>query len=565
MCDGTGKVKGKKCPDCNGTGMEKTASKRFVQDGDKYVENAESLSQRMAQKRAAAGAPFYVELPDIAGFAFTTDRSPRPGFATCKLTRYVGLLDYCEANGDKRPGGDGELRPTSIEEMNPELQIGEELSMPRVWMPSWINWNWDSNDTIAVHEFWTRDEYYEVVSFESFVAPNTTSGFVLRKAFKHWYGMPPFVLIPAVVHNSGDPMLKYEPYMEGLYRIKPFVDRKMSLLDVMSEKTALPYYYWRNLQTGKPLLREDGSLQIEFSRDSAKANIAAPGYELVKAEDANIGQPFVESVRDRLKELRDARPPTGQAEVTATTQPFAIKMQQEQASIVLRSALRNQVSGYQAMIENWAHCLTLSAEQGGYGETLYVNPTIVDSNGRRITDRSKTIGVDPAIIPTLTINVNISGTSQAEQTTKTQIGVQLIDDPNVPLTRKYLLQNYFGIERPEDMLAEFRAQRIFDSEIEPGLTKQQLAKRFGGVFVVSPNGQAVGFSGQSATPYDVLGVNGLKPAVPQQPPGQPMQQGGPPPGMSPTPGAPPPPPPPAMPAMAPLRVPGSLPVPGVPG
>lgn len=555
MCEGTKKAAGAKCPECKGRGYDLEEAKKYKQVDGKWVERDEGVMERTKQKRAAAGAPLYVELPDVAGFAWTTDRSPRPGFATCRLVRKVGILDYREANGEapELPDDDAK-RPTSIEAMNPDLQIGEEPAAPRQWMPSWINWQGDTNDDIWVYEFWTRDEYYEVVDFTGWSGANDDNAMVVRKRFKHWYKMPPFIIVPAVVNNVADPILKYEPYLEGVYRTKPYVDRLTSLLAVMAEKLALSYYYWKNTSTGQPLLGADGNIEIVFERDSAKANIAPPGYELTKAEDVTIHPAFVESVRDRIKEMTDAAPPTGQAEVTATTQPFAIKMQQEQASIVLRSALRNQVNAFQTMIENWAHCLTLPAEKGGYGETLYVNPSTVDNEGKRITDRSKTVGVDPKIIPSLTINVNISGTSQAEQTTKTQIGIQLLGDENVPLTRKYILQNYMGIERAQDMLDEHRAERVFNTEIEPGLTKQLLAKRFGGVFVVAPDGQAVGFSGQKADPYAVLAQNGIMPVVPRQQAA---------PGMSATPGAPPPLPPATMGATAPMQVPGSLPVPGI--
>ena len=557
-CDGSRKMGGRVCPMCKGSGNDPEEAKRYKKVEGKYVERDEGVQERTKQKRAMAGAPLYVELPDVAGFAWTTDRSPRPGFATCRLVRKVGILDYCEANGElpEVPDDDAE-KPTSIEGMNPKVPVGEEIASPREWMPSWINWSGEHNNDVWIYEFWTRDEYYEVVDFSGWGASSADS-MTVRRAFKHWYKMPPFIIVPAVVNNVADPILRYEPYLEGVYRTKPYVDRLTSLLAVMAEKLALSYYYWANEATGQPLLGQDGNIEIVFERDSAKANVAPPGYKLTKAEDVTIHPAFVESVRDRIKEMMDAAPPTGQAEVTATTQPFAIKMQQEQASIVLRSALRNQVNAFQAMIENWAHCLTLPAEKGGYGETLYVNPSSIDTDGRRITDRSKTIGVDPKIIPTLTINVNISGTSQAEQTTKTQIGIQLLGEAKagtVPLTRKYILQNYMGIERAQDMLDEYDAEQTFATEIQPGLTKQLLAKRFGGVFVVAPDGQAVGFSGQKATPYDVLGANGITPVVPQQPAA--------PPGMSPTPGAPPPPPPATMGATAPMQVPGSLPTPGI--
>jgi len=555
MCEGTKKAAGKRCTECGGSGTDKATAKRYKAGGGKYSETDDSLQNRTKQARALAGTPFYVELPDVAGFMWSTDRSARAGLATACLSRRVGMLDYCQANGDM-VAREGDERPTSVEAQNPDVPIGEEREAPRQWMPSSVNWDGQSNDEITVYEFWTRDEYYEVVSFDH-GGGLSADGMGLRKAFSHPYKFPPFAIIPAVVYNVADPILKYEPYLEGVYRIKPFHDRKMALLDVMAEKVALSYYYWKNIASGQPLLREDGSVMVEFSRDSAAANIAPPGYELVKAEDVTIHPAFVDSVKNTGEELREAAPPTGQAEVTATTQPFAIKLQQEQSSIVLRSALRRQVGGYQLWAESVAHCLALPVGDGGYGGTLWVHPSTVDSEGRRITDRSKTIGVDPKVIPTLTINTNISGTSQAEQTTKIQIGIQLMGDPNITIPRKKLLQDYFGIERPEDTIAEYNAQVTFDTKIRPGLVDRELAKRFGGIFIVAPDGQPVGFGGKSVTPQDVLAQNGITPVV------QPGMAGSPPPGMSPTPGAPPPPPPMAMAPSAPMQVPGSMPVPGM--
>lgn len=537
MCEGTKKAAGKKCPECGGTGTDASYLKTHKKQGDKYVERADALNKRTAQARAKAGTPFYVEMPDIAGYRWETDRSGKPGDRFDMLIRKVSLLDYCDANGEA-----GELTTEEIE---------AEAAAPRAWMPSWINWDTDQGKDIIVYEFWTRDEYYEVV------AQDGDDGMVVRKSFPHFYGRPLFWRIPAIEYNSADPMLKYEPLMEGLYRKKQAVDRINALFAVMAEKTALPYYYWKNTTTGAPALSEDGLSEIRFSRDSAAANKAPQGYELVKADPAEIQQALVEMRRDAIKDLLDAAPPTGQAEVTATTQPFAIKLQQEQASTVLKAVLRKQVAAFQSLFDCIAMLLAKPVEEGGYGETLYVNPSSVTSDGRRITDRSKTIGVDPKVIETLTINVNISGTSAAEQTTKTQIGIQLLGDPAIPLTRKYVLQNYFGIDRAEDMLEEWDSEQIFITKVKPGLIDRELAKKYGGVFVVTPDGSPVGFGGKAVTPQDVLQQNGITPVVP------PQQGGGvPPAGMSPTPGAPPPPPPTQMAPPGPLQVPGSLPTPG---
>lgn len=538
MCEGTKKANGKKCPECNGTGTDASYAKTHKKQADgTYLENDKSLQTRTAQARARAGTPFYIECPDIAGYRWETDRSGKPGDRHAMLIRKVSLLDYCDANGET-----GEFDTEDIE---------AEQAAPRAWMPSWINWDEDQSKEILVHEFWTRDEYYEVVSFGW-----GHEGMEVRKSFPHFYQQPPFFRVPAIEYNSPDPMLKYEPLMEGIYRKKQAVDRINALFSVMAEKTALSYYYWKNDQTGAPALAQDGETEIRFSRDSAAANVAPAGYTLTKADPVEFNPALVEMRRDAIKDLVDAAPPTGQAEVTASTQPFAIKLQQEQASTVLKAVLRKQVAALQSLFDLIAMLLAKPLDQGGYGETLYVNPSSVTADGRRITDRSKTIGVDPKVIETLTINVNISGTSAAEQTTKTQIGIQLLKDAAaIPLTRKYVMQNYFGIERAEDMLQEQDAEQTFLAKIRPGLIDRELAKKYGGIFVTSPSGAPVGFGGQATTPQDVLAQQGITSVVPPQ-------EAAPPPGMSATPGAPPPPPPTQMTPPGPMQVPGSVPTPG---
>ena len=499
-------------------------------------EATEDELTKNAHDKAHAGFPFYIEVirPDM--FAFAEDRNVRNRMAYALVLRTVPIVEY-----SKRIKESDKLY-LSLNEADQTLAIYEEKDSPSDDDPSRSTNMKGWTSEVQVAHFWTRDEFYELVRSSG----KNQTDWSLVKSFKHPYEMPPFAMAPADVLNHPDPARAYLPASEGLYRIKPYYDHDVTLGRSIAESIALPLY-WVKLADGSFMFDKEGN-QLILSKNTLAAQALPAGAELVKVE-FQMNEAFLGFLEMAGSELKDSSPDTGFVEVGASTQPWTIRLAQDQANTLIKRLKIAQGRAIRSMLRNMALVMSKPASEGGIGQTVYVYAK--SKNGR--LDRSTAIGIDPEKIPSLEIEVDIDPYSSAQTISNIEHMRTWLSDPMVPFTKEDFLEQAFRDPNPEKTALAADAERIFDEKIKPGLIEQELAKIFGSPYVVTAGLQFVGMGGQSATPEEVLSANGIQPVRPPEAPnpvgvaGAAQAEGA---GMN---------------NLVPLAAPNTTPLPGVPG
>ncbi len=497
----------------------------------KFRQTEKSLQEQRQFSQARAGYPWWEECIDPCTFYWLEDRSLENGLALVMIEREVGLLDYVKRLSTER-------EQISINQVNKFVPIYGEVQAPSEQSPSGSGWK----ARVTVREVWTRDEYYELVDT---TGAGKGGAMTIAKSFAHPYEMPPFAMVPATTINNPDAALRYEPELEGVFRLKPALDRLKTLTMAIAEQEAQPYYYWRS-QGGEPYLDENGE-KVTFQKNSALANKAPDGYELAKI-DFSTNPAMIKLLEQSLAEIGEAMPATGLAEIATGTQPWTARLEQAQQNVEPKLLMTNQERGILTMLRNQAMVMSKSAEDGGFGETVYVFGR--DEGGK--LDSQSVVGVDPKDIVSLDISVNIAPESSAERITLTQHGMELLD--KALITPIEFIRDYMGKPNPDAVYASLKGFEAFQKYLEPGIIQQELAKVEGSKVVLGPNGALIGMGGQELTPQQALQMKG------QQPSPMPPAPGGPAPG-----GAGPMVPGPQMPSMPGLGAPGAIPLQGMQG
>lgn len=472
-----------------GTSSEAKEGYRPTRTGDNtdsdYIETDTALQTRDRKAKADSGFPWYVESPHPGTFSFIADRSAASGMAVCLLLREVSIVEYATqlATQDKLY--------LSLNDQNKSLQIYQEQDRPSSWDPSGqSNTGWDKRIQIA--ELWTRDEFYELCSYDSTLGTNMT----IVKSATHPYGMPPFALAYANRVNHPDPALAHGPVLEGLYRLKPFHDRDMTLGRAIAEQIALPFYYIK-LTDGSYMMDEEGK-RITFSRNALAAEALPPGAEIV-AISPELNPAVVQFLQLTKSEFEDAKPGLGDVEVAASTQPWTIRLAQAQGNVPIKRLKDAQAWALRTMIRNMQHVMSLPADKGGFGQGV----PIAMSNGEVIT-------LDTEDIKQYTVEVDINPTSAAERIANIEHSRQLVDDPLIPYPIQKFVEHDLEADDVEGWIEQWQAEQWFQNYVVPGFMRQKVAERFGTQFVLSPDGQAVDGQGMMAPPEQVLGAQGYK-------------------------------------------------------
>lgn len=496
----------------------------------RYQETDISRQERDRHAKARAGAPWHIEVIDPHTFGFVSDITTANGFGVFAWEREVGILDY----NDALFKSDGVT--VSLNAADKRVMVGMERQRPPEGSdsegPAW-------GTKITVGTIWSRDECYELARGS---VQGTKTPWEMVKSWKHPYEMPPFALAYGHRNQHPDPVQAYEPVLEGIYRIKPGYDYVMALNEIIAQSIALPVW-WIEDANGQPRLDEKGK-PVTLSRDLANAVALRPGEKLVKAE-FDLNPAFIELVRLRQEELKEAGPSVGLSEVSSTTQAWAILLQEQQASIEPKQIVSGQVRMFRTMFRNMALVMSKSADEGGFGQAINVYGKTKDGK----VDTSTVIGIEPKDIPTLEVDVEINPRSAAEVITRTEHGLNLLEKRVITLPE--FKADYQSVERPEEGVKDNIAWWAFEDFVKPGLIKQELAKQYANYIVIGPNGTFVGFDGQEMTPEQVLQANGQTPIPMPQP--APTGGGMGMPSMGATPGA-----------LPPLNVPTAMPVRGVP-
>ena len=408
-------------------------------------ESRRQRRERNRRAKAQAGFPWQIEVVRPDQFAFIEDRSAENGLALAVVVREIALGPYRSAL--RRQDGLRLSANPAAQTDQPRLQIALESEAPQPDEPSGGGWG----DRLRVAQIWTRDEYYELA------APTSAGAqWTLIKAAEHPYEMPPFAIAPADVNDHPDPVRRWEPALEGVYRLKPLFDRERSLGRFLAEQAAIPIF-WVQLAGGAWELDADGA-RVELTADAAAARTLPEGATLHKI-DFELEPAFVEFLRMSAQELQAAAPDTGAlapGEAGPNTQPHTLNILLGSRNAQVLQLKRRQAAALRAMLRNMALVMSKPLEEGGFGEPVWV---FAKSRDGRLLKRS-VVGVDPADIPSLDIEVRIDPWSQSQRVAIQEHGRARLNDPLDPLDQRAYLEQYIGDEHPDAALRRYEQWQL---------------------------------------------------------------------------------------------------------
>lgn len=418
-----------------------------------WIETEESRRERDRRAQADSGFPWEIEVIRPDQFAFVEDRGSGNGLGLAVVMRELGLFDYRE-RVRRQDGVELRLRELGGE---PSLAIGEAEEAPQPDEPSGAGWG----ERVRVACVWTRHEYYELA------APGGAGGgaddrWVLVKSHPHPYEMPPFALAEADVNDHPDPLRRWEPAMEGIYRVKPGYDHERSLGRYLAEQTAIPLY-WIQFADGTWRTDADGH-RVELTPEAAAAESLPAGASLHRVE-FRLDPAYVEFLRMSSDELLAAAPDAGaveRGEVGPNTQPHTLNLLLGSRNLQVQQLKRNQARAVRVMLRNMALVMSKPLAEGGFGGPIWTFAKSIDGRVRR----GETIGVLPEQIPELDVDVWIDPYSTAQRIAVQEHGRARLNDPLDPLDQRAYLEQYIGDEHAAQTLARHRTWRREQVEFE---------------------------------------------------------------------------------------------------
>lgn len=477
--------------------LDATEAKRFRQDGQGFSETDESRLERDQRAKARAGAPWRFEVLRPDWVIPVEDRGPAPGLAAVAVFRTVPMLEYSASLRER------DHKVLSLNAQDKRLRIYEEKEAPPeeagVDRQAW-------GKDVRVAQFWTRDDYYEVVT----MARKPTNEWLLVKSFAHHWDAPPFAFAYASRLNHPDPVKAYEPALQGVFRMKPSLDYERTLGRFGAEQTMLKRY-WIELADGTFLTDTAGDKQI-LSQNAAQAKVLPAGAKLVAAQ-VSVDPAFVAFLKMSQDDVLDARPETGFVEVGSATAPHTVSMLQQQANSTVVRLSASMAGAMREALRSITARLSKPLSEGGPGESVMVYAKVK----RGKVQPGTMTGVDPDRIPGLDLDVSLNPWSGSQRTALIEFGRGLLADPNVPLTDIDFVQDYMMEENATEVIAAYERRQL-ERQFLPQLAQQTLAGRFAKRFVLTPQGTAAGVGGLEATPQQVLAANGWSPRPAPSPP-----------------------------------------------
>lgn len=473
--------------------------KRFEEDEEsgKFKETDRSLNERTKRARARVGLPYYIEVVDPVAFSFAHDALHNIGIAV--TVKRMALPYYNDAIKDIG----------SIQQDSDKLRFYPANEAPRSDDPSQGDYN-----MVSVALLWTREEWYEFFSPADHIGDKEHADggeWQLVKSGKHRWGRPPFEIVPANLFNAPDPLHKYMPALEGVFREKPNTDRWGAIMNGLAERHAIPDMWWERENRSDPELTEQGE-SLAMGTDSQAAGTAPSGYRL-RQNNVQINPAAIEAWRAQMEAIEEASPSIGQAELSASTQPWTARLAQAQANIQPKKYIQAQAHAIRAM---WRSILQHASERE---ETLWAYKR--DEEGNEAT---QIVGLEPEDIVTLNVNVDIPASSSAEQVTLVQHGMQMLGDPNVPLTTRAFIEDFWKQPNATQKEQAWYSEMLFKEQVMPGVMGREMARYYGSRYVVGPNGVVSGMGGQEADPRKLMEDMGYRPQ--QQQPARPGGPGG---------------------------------------
>lgn len=459
---------------------------REPREDGKHRETDASLQERTNQKRARAGSPYHAEVCEFFSVFFARDALYDIG-PVLHIKR-IPLDDYNEELKDYGKQATLSQAKIALRDLRDNLESTPGAA-PRQDSPSGM----DYGETITVGTVWTRSEWYEFCTYQEFTSVETmdATAWEFVKSGKHGFGRVPFEIVPGDIFNSDDPLERYQPIAEGLFRMKPNHDRMTAIQMGLAERIALQDTWFERVPGAEPGLTEDGQ-DVTVGTDSQSAGTVPEGYRLQHSNfQMNNAFPMV---RDQIQsDMEKARPSTGEPIGGISTAPWTMKMSLDAANVQPRMYMGAHARALRAMWRSIARDISTPAENGGFGE-----PVVVYARGEENEETDRIVGIDPEDVETLFIDISIDGTSMSERTTSVEHGASLLARKLV--TRRTFYEDYMGYPNASDYMLELDAELLKEQYLKPGIIAQALAEEFGAKSVFTPDGKFVGFNGQEANP-----------------------------------------------------------------
>lgn len=454
----------------------------------RYREKSKALLERRKRDKACAGSPYGFDVVDPETFMYVPDRSSLNGYGMVLIRKEVGVLDYYYS-ADKHKDGRPEL---SLAEANDKILMGREAQAPADWMPSGLDWGAKA----TLYQLWTRDEFYEVLAGISEASTRGGGMWEIRQTAKHAWKMPPFAIAPGAITASSDPVLKYLPALEGVYKVLPTYNLMRTLFLVLAQQIALPEYVIERDPRVPQTLGEDGA-DVEMTRDSAEASVITGKLQKISFE---LNQAFIEAMRLMGEDIEQALPDWGDADISASTQPWAIRLQQAIKNVEPARYLKSIDNAIGIMIRSIAQDIALDVEEGGFGEGVY---TFARIDGGSI-DYDNLVGIEPEDIRTLDFYVETNATSAQEAITMQEHMRTMLNDPKTGVTSVEFAEK--ALNQPDG--DEYMLNAYIESmkaQLVDGMSRAAVAARLNEFFIMGENGQWVNVgSVQPGMPEDVM-------------------------------------------------------------
>lgn len=462
----------------------------------KYRETYASLQKRTALGRARAGCPYHAEVSEMTSWRFKWDQM---GIAMGVHVRDVDTEDYDDALEAKG-------KTLSLEDKKLRIYLSRDMPPAGKGSPSVAS----THAHVRVATIWTRDCWYEYVAPAGSTDDNSWE-FV--DSDEHAWGRVPAAIVPAFQYNHPDVVWRYQPFLEGGYRLKPSHDRTIAIMKGLAEQIAIGQVFFAQTAKDAPDLAQDGTPVIQTGTDSANAEVLPEGWDLRKLQ-YEMSQAFLEAVKFSQEEFKAAMPSTGIADITASTKPWSARIAAQMANVVPKVAMMTQERALVEMCRSLAKDMSTPADQGGMGGTMAAFSR--DEAGK---PTSNVVSIEADEIKSLDLDVSINPVSSVERVTLMQHGMEIRDNPLMKLSFRDFAEEYAGWPDPEERAARWDAEQIIETKIKPGLIDMKVAEQYGTRVVVGLNGQFVGMGGQQVPTDQVLGRMGIQRMAPQRPPG----------------------------------------------
>lgn len=459
----------------------------------RYREKAGEYMARQERARAKEGAPWYWELVDPLSFAYERDRSGRRGLARALVKYEVSADVYEEAQRSKR--GDGELSPTELTSLSPAPGVENDTDgNANHSTPS----SADFEDRTTVYQYWDRDYWCEYVEGKG--------GLRKVKGGPNPFGQVPFWIVWANRTFHPDPAWDAEPYMEGVYRQKPYWDRIVTLTAAITELNAEPLLMKRRRDWAASPVLPSGAPEGMTGPSAADTEIE-PGVDVQQIQ-VTLDPGLANTLALIREEMRESEPPTGTVELGASTAPWTARIMQTEANVGPKVLMDNLVTAVKAMVGMWLgwHAANpaeamVAYQRGGDGKRRRSNVVRVDPSETDLNEFDPEVSINP-----------ISG---AEQITVMQLMRELVTPTErmgalITLTEFY--EKGMNKEDPDDYARQVLIENIA-RPFQEQYVKTKVATVMGSRFMLGVDGEIINRgTGQAVQPGDVLQQNGWTPA-----------------------------------------------------